>query len=76
MLPIIVTVFAVESGFLQNFLMTTSPTGGQWLACLGRSLIIPIVVQAEKAIRRRCHHYSEPPAPTTAPAVVDPHRAR
>ncbi|KXX62450.1 cation-translocating P-type ATPase [Rhodococcus sp. LB1] len=75
-IPTIVTVFAVEAGFLQDLLMTTSLTGGQWLACLGWSLIIPIVVEAEKAFRRRRHLHSEPPAPMTAPAAVDPQRAR
>ncbi|AHK27345.1 calcium-transporting P-type ATPase, PMR1-type [Rhodococcus opacus PD630] len=75
-IPTIVTVFAVEAGVLQDLLMTTSLTGGQWLACLGWSLIIPIVVEAEKAFRRRRHLHSEPPAPMTAPAAVDPQRAR
>ncbi|MFC9766345.1 cation-translocating P-type ATPase [Rhodococcus jostii] len=75
-IPIIVTVFAVEAGFLQDLLMTTSLTGGQWLACLGWSLIIPIAVEAEKAFRRRRHLHAEPPAPISAPAVVDPQRAR
>lgn len=61
--PVVVTVFAVEIGFLQDLLMTTSLTGAQWLACLGWSLIIPIVVEVEKAIRRRLH--SVPPTPMT-----------
>ncbi|AII07345.1 MULTISPECIES: cation-translocating P-type ATPase [Rhodococcus] len=72
--PVVVTVFAVEIGFLQDLLMTTSLTGAQWLACLGWSLIIPIVVEVEKAVRRRLH--SEPPTPMTTPAAVDPQRAR
>ncbi|MBC2641159.1 MULTISPECIES: cation-transporting P-type ATPase [unclassified Rhodococcus (in: high G+C Gram-positive bacteria)] len=72
--PVVVTVFAVEIGFLQDLLMTTSLTGGQWLACLGWSLIIPVVVEAEKAIRRRRH--TRPSTPLPATAAVDPHRAR
>lgn len=52
-IPIIVTVLAVELGFLQDLLQTTSLTGGQWLACIGWSLIIPVVVEAEKWVRRR-----------------------
>lgn len=72
--PIVVTVFAVELGFLQELLMTTSLTGGQWLACIGWSLIIPIVVEAEKAFRRR--RYAQPSTPITAQAAVDPQRAR
>ncbi|MFE5705357.1 cation-translocating P-type ATPase [Rhodococcus koreensis] len=73
-IPVVVTVFAVEIGFLQNLLMTTSLTGGQWLACLGWSLIIPVVVEAEKALRRRRH--ARPVTPISAAAAVDPQRAR
>ncbi|MFC0449469.1 cation-translocating P-type ATPase [Rhodococcus jostii] len=72
--PVVVTVFAVEIGFLQDLLMTTSLTGGQWLACLGWSLIIPIVVEAEKALRRRRH--APPSTPIPATVAVDPQRAR
>lgn len=52
-IPVVVTVLSVELGFLQDLLQTTSLTGGQWLACLGWSLIIPAVVEAEKVIRRQ-----------------------
>ena len=73
-IPVVVTVFAVEIGFLQDLLMTTSLTGGQWLACLGWSLIIPVVVEAEKAFRRRRH--ARPITPISAAVAVDPQRAR
>ncbi|MBV6757810.1 cation-translocating P-type ATPase [Rhodococcus opacus] len=73
-IPVVVTVFAVEIGFLQDLLMTTSLTGGQWLACLGWSLIIPVVVEAEKALRRRRH--AHPITPISAAVAVDPQRAR
>ena len=73
-IPLVVTVCAVELGFLQDLLMTTSLTGGQWLACLGWSLIIPVVVEAEKALRRRRH--ARPITPISAAAAVDPQRAR
>ncbi|WP_072690210.1 cation-translocating P-type ATPase [Rhodococcus marinonascens] len=72
--PIVVTVFAVEIGFLQGLLMTTSLTGDQWLACLGWSLIVPIAVEAEKALRRR--RQARPSTPIPATAAVDPQRAR
>jgi Ca2+-transporting ATPase len=74
--PIVVTVFAVQAGVLQDLLMTTSLTGAQWLACIGWALIIPIVVEIEKAIRRRRNLISSPPVPLKAPATVDPLRAR
>ncbi|CCW12844.1 cation-translocating P-type ATPase [Rhodococcus aetherivorans] len=72
-IPVVVTVFAVEIGFLQELLMTTSLTGGQWLACLGWALIVPIVVEAEKALRRR--RRSGPPALLPPEAAVGPQRA-
>ena len=46
--PVVVTVFAVELGFLQDLLMTTALTGGQWLACTGWSLIIPRGLRSRK----------------------------
>ncbi|GAA4476061.1 cation-transporting P-type ATPase [Rhodococcus olei] len=72
--PVVVTVLAVELGFLQDLLMTTSLTGRQWLACLGWALIVPVVVEAEKAIRRR----RRPPAtaPISTADAVTPRRAR
>ncbi|MEE2058396.1 cation-translocating P-type ATPase [Rhodococcus artemisiae] len=73
-IPAIVTVCAVEIGFLQDLLMTTSLTGGQWLACLAWSLLIPIVIEAEKALRRNRSRPSAPPIPTAD--AVDPRRAR
>ncbi|MCG2624895.1 cation-transporting P-type ATPase [Arthrobacter sp. I2-34] len=51
-IPVLFTVAAVEIGFLQNLLLTTSLSGGQWLACIGLALIVPIVVELDKAIRR------------------------
>ncbi|CAM2894449.1 cation-translocating P-type ATPase [Prescottella defluvii] len=75
-IPIVVTVLAVELGFLQDLLGTTSLTGGQWLACLGWSLIVPVVIEAEKALRRRRRQRSAPPAPIPATVAVDPQRAR
>ena len=72
--PIIVTVCAVELGFLQDLLMTTSLTGGQWLACIGWSLIIPVAVEADKAVRRRRRAVA--PIPLAPAAVTAPARAR
>ncbi|MFF0455588.1 cation-translocating P-type ATPase [Nocardia africana] len=75
-IPVVVTVLAVQLGFLQDLLMTTSLTGGQWLACLGWSLLIPIAVEAEKALRRRRIRRSTPPEPLNAAVAVAPRRAR
>ncbi|WP_430331241.1 cation-translocating P-type ATPase [Rhodococcus sp. ACT016] len=73
-IAVVITVFAVEIGFLQELLMTTSLTGGQWLACIGWSLIVPVVVEAEKALRRR--RRAESPIPSPTADVVVPMHAR
>ena len=73
-IPAIITVLAVELGFLQAFLMTTSLTGGQWLACLGLAVIVPVVVELEKIVRRRRKAGRAEPIP--APDAVLPQRAR
>ncbi|HEY5854078.1 MAG TPA: cation-translocating P-type ATPase [Aldersonia sp.] len=73
-IPAIITVLAVELGFLQAFLMTTSLTGGQWLACLGLAVIVPVVVELEKIVRRRRKAARAEPIP--AVAAVLPQRAR
>ena len=75
-IPVAVTVLAVELGFLQDLLMTTSLTGGQWLACIGWSLLVPIVIEAVKALRRRRERHNEPSMPQTAAVTVAPRRAR
>ncbi|MBA4025828.1 MAG: metal-transporting ATPase [Gordonia sp.] len=72
--PVIVTVCAVEVGFLQELLMTAPLTGGQWLACIGWALIIPVVVEAEKLLRRR-RRTDLPPVLTVA-AAVNPRNVR
>ncbi|CDZ88210.1 cation-transporting P-type ATPase [Rhodococcus ruber] len=71
-IPVVVTVFAVEAGFLQDLLMTTSLTGGQWLACVGWSLLVPVVIEGEKVLRRR--RRSAPTAPIPVAAAVAPQR--
>ena len=52
-IPLAIIVAAVEIGFMQKILTTTSLTGGQWLVCLGLALVLPVVVEVHKAIRRR-----------------------
>ena len=52
-IPLALTVAAVEIGFLQRLVGTTSLDGPQWLICLGLALIVPLLVEGEKAVRRR-----------------------
>jgi Ca2+-transporting ATPase len=71
-IPAALVVLATELDFLQRGLLTQGLTGPQWLACLGLALILPIVVEIDKWIRRR----SLPAAPSvSAVEAVSPRRA-
>ena len=71
-IPAALVVLATELDFLQRGLLTQSLTGLQWLACLGLALIVPVVVELDKWIRRR--QLPAPPASKTVD-VVNPSRA-
>jgi Ca2+-transporting ATPase len=47
-------------------------SGLQWLACIGLGLVMPVVAEIDKWIRRRGQH---PPAPVPVEAAVAPARA-
>lgn len=49
----ILTWAAVELHMLQRLLDTTSLTGGQWLAVLGLSLVMPAAVGIDKIVQLR-----------------------
>ena len=57
---------ATELPGLQKGLLTTSLTGHEWAACFGLALLLPLVIETSKLIRRR-----RAPAPT----VLDPQHA-
>jgi P-type Ca2+ transporter type 2C len=71
--PLIMIFLATQLPVLQSGLLTTSLTGRQWLACFGLSLLLPVVVEGAKWLRRR-----RLPAPTAlqVDAVVAPTAAR
>jgi Ca2+-transporting ATPase len=71
-LPTVLLVLATELQFLQKGLLTQPLTGLQWLACIGLALVVPIVVEVDKWIRRRRHPAAAPPDPVS---VVTPARA-
>jgi Ca2+-transporting ATPase len=64
--PFLMIVLATELPGLQRGLLTTSLTGREWVACVGLALLLPLVVETSKWIRRR----KAPPA-----TVVDAQRA-
>jgi Ca2+-transporting ATPase len=71
-IPAVLLVLSTELDFLQHGLLTQSLSGLQWLACIGLALVLPIVVEIDKWVRRRRLH---PPAPVPVEAAVAPMRA-
>ena len=53
LIPAALVVLATELRFMQKGLLTQSLTGLQWLACIGLALVLPIVVEVDKWLRRR-----------------------
>ena len=72
-LPVILLVLATELNFMQRGLLTQSLSGHEWLACIGLGLVLPIVVEGDKWLRRRNMAPAQAPDPRE---VVDPARAQ
>jgi Ca2+-transporting ATPase len=72
LIPAALVVLATELRFMQKGLLTQSLTGLQWLACIGLALVLPIVVEVDKWLRRR-----QMPRPDVQDALstVNPSRA-
>ncbi|MGW9587974.1 cation-translocating P-type ATPase [Microbacterium sp. NPDC055455] len=51
-IPLVLTVAAVEVGFMQRLIGTTSLSGDEWLTALGLALLVPVLIELEKWIRR------------------------
>jgi P-type Ca2+ transporter type 2C len=71
-IPVALVVLSTELPFLQRALLTQSLTGPQWLVCIGLALVLPVVVETDKWIRRRRHPQ---PAEYAPEAAVNPARA-
>ncbi len=66
LVPIGLIFLATELPGLQKGLLTTSLTGHEWAACFGLALLLPLVIETSKLIRRRR---------ASAPTVLDPQHA-
>ena len=53
LMPAALTYLAIELPAMNRVLDTVSLTGGQWLVMIGLSLVLPIAIEIDKAIRRR-----------------------
>ena len=69
-IPAALVVLATELSFLQDGLLTQSLTGLEWLGCIGLALVLPIVVELDKWIRRR--HAARRPHRSTPPGSSTP----
>ena len=72
MITVALVFLATELPRLQGALMTTPLTGPQWLAVIGLAMLLPLVVESGKWIRRRRMQRS---GPLDAELAVDPARA-
>ena len=72
MITVALVFLATELPRLQGALMTTPLTGPQWLAVIGLAMLLPLVVESGKWIRRRRMQRS---GPLDATRLVAPERA-
>jgi len=72
LVPVALIVLATELPGLQKGLLTTSLTGHEWAACFGLALLLPLVIETGKLIRRR---RAPGPGPLDAKRALAPRRA-
>jgi P-type Ca2+ transporter type 2C len=68
--PMVMIVLATELPGLQKALLTEELTGLQWFACVGLAMLVGIVIEGRKWLRRR----RAPAAALDVPAAVAPQR--
>jgi Ca2+-transporting ATPase len=73
-IPAVFLVASTELEFLQRWLDTTPLSGEQWLVCIVASLLVVLVVEVDKAIRRRRVRGTK--TLSTVAEAVAPERAR
>jgi len=73
LVPVAMLFLATQLPTLQSGLLTAPLTAGQWFTCAGLALLLPIVVEVGKLIRRRRQRSSTALSPEHA---VAPARAR
>ncbi|MEV4637574.1 cation-transporting P-type ATPase [Actinoplanes sp. NPDC049548] len=72
LIPVTLLVLATRVDFLQHSLLTQPLSGPQWLACIALAMVLPVVVEVAKAIRR----VRAPRAAIDPQRAVTPERAR
>ncbi len=77
LVPVAMIVLATELDLLQGALLTVGLTGGQWLSAIGLALLLPLVIEGSKWVRRRRRPVDLAPAgPSVGPEqAVAPRRA-
>ena len=72
LVPIAMIVLATQLPLLQGALLTVSLTGAQWAAAIGLALLLPVVIEANKWVRRR---RATEGVPLDVPHALAPERA-
>jgi P-type Ca2+ transporter type 2C len=72
LVPVALIVLATELPGLNDGLGSVPLTGNEWLACIGLALLLPIVVELTKLVRRM---RAGAPQPAVTARVVAPTRA-
>jgi len=52
LVPLVLTVLAIELPLFNRMIDTMSLSGGQWLLIVALALVLPIVIEIDKGIRR------------------------
>jgi Ca2+-transporting ATPase len=73
MIPVTMMFLATQLPSLQQALLTTTLTSGQWLTCFLLAAALPVVVEISKAVRRR---RLVVPEPVDVQRAVTPVRAQ
>jgi Ca2+-transporting ATPase len=68
LIPVVLIFLATQLPTLQRGMMTQPLSGLQWLLSIGLALLLPVVVEVGKAIRR--HRAPTPPSLDVARAVA------
>jgi Ca2+-transporting ATPase len=68
LIPVVLVFLATQLPTIQTGLLTVALSPRQWLVCFGLAALLPIVVEADKAVRRRGQRKPTPVSPEHAVA--------
>ena len=69
LVPLALTWFAISDDGMRDALGTQPLNGNQWLLAIGCSLIVVVVIEGSKAVRRAADNREDTPTPAPAPST-------